>query len=54
MARQTPLDRLLRRHKGNKTRLARACGVSRQTVHYWIKNGPTRLGDLAIRAALRA
>lgn len=38
-------------HFGGKTRAAAALGVSRQTIHYWLKNGisPLRALDVELR-----
>lgn len=52
MESETDLQKALRL-AGGPTALARKCKVSRQTVHFWINDGPTRLGALSIAAALR-
>ena len=38
-------------HFGGKTRAAAALGVSRQTIHYWLKNGisPLRALDVELK-----
>jgi len=38
-ARRERLQEVLARHQGNKTAAARELGVTRKTVHKWLKNG---------------
>lgn len=52
MESEPPLQKALRL-AGGPTALARRCKVSRQTVHSWINDGPTRLGVLSIEQAIR-